>query len=712
MNSWKTLAALPCGRRSKWVVLIGWLVVIVALSPLAMKLGDAQSNEMSSWLPGSAESTKVVEEQKDFRDNTIANANAVYHRDGGLTDADRQAITADIEAFRAIKGVTAADIKGPVYSTQEQDKGATASVEIPVAVADGGWEDLGKAVKAMKDAAKDDPSGLEHYFAGPAGIAADQSEAFQGIDGALLGITILVVIAILLLTYRSPVLWLVPLISAIFAMMAAWATVYLATKAGVTVNGQSYAVLNIMIFGAGTDYALLLIARYREELRNYEDRHEAMAHALHRAGPAIVASAATVALSMLVLLSAEMNSTQGMGPVCALGIAVGLLVMITLLPALLVIFGRWAFWPRVPHVGTEQAHADGVWVKVGNVIQKRSRTVWVVTAVILGAFAIGVTGLKADGLEFQDQFTNKPQSIKGMETAAKVFPMGAGDPLATIANSPAKDAVVAAIQNTPGVVKDSVRVNADKNGRAEIYATLTDGPDTEAARKTVDRVRDAVHPVPNADARVGGGPAMTLDMERAAQHDDKVVIPLILIAVLIVLCILLRAIIAPIILILTVILSFATALGISSLIFNHVLDYAGMDTTMPLFIFVFLVALGIDYNIFLMHRVREEAQQRGTREGSIVALAATGGVITSAGLVLAATFAVFTTMPLVTFVEMGFAVALGVLLDTFIVRSVLVTALTHDIGPKVWWPSQLAKRPETPQGDVGKAGRDRDEALV
>jgi RND superfamily putative drug exporter len=711
MKSWKKLSALPCGRRSKWVVLGFWVVVIAARFPLAGKLSGAQSNEMSSWLPGSAESTKVVEIQKDFRDDTIAYANEVYYNPAGLDLAAQQAITDDFLAFKNVKGVS-----GTIGEPQYNDAKNTAQIAIPIAVKDGGWEDLSKAVKEIRKVADDKlPSGVQVYTAGPAGIAADQAEAFSGIDGMLLVITVLIVIVILLLTYRSPTLWFVPLLSAIFAMVAAWAVVYLATKAGVTVNGQSYAVLNIMIFGAGTDYALLLIARYREELRNYEDRHEAMAHALHRAGPAIIASAATVALSMLVLLAAEMNSTQGLGPVCAIGIGVGLLVMITLLPALLVIFGRWAFWPKIPHVGTEQAHANGIWTRVGGVIEKRARTVWVLTAVILGVFALGLTGLKADGLEQADGFTKKPDSIKGMEIANKSFPRGAGDPIYIITNEAAAGTVQETVQKVQGVSPNGVVVDGKDlkgHGLVELSVTLSDGPDTAAARDTVERLRDAVHPIPDADAKVGGGPAMALDMQAASEHDDKVIIPLILLAVLIVLCLLLRAIVAPVILVLTVVLSFAAALGVSSLIFNHVFGFAGMDTGMPLFIFVFLVALGIDYNIFLMHRVREEAGHRGTRQGAIVGLAATGGVITSAGLVLAATFAVFVTMPMVNFVEMGFAVALGVLLDTFIVRSVLVTALTHDIGPKIWWPSPLAKRPEPSGGDADDDDRDRDRALV
>ncbi|WP_436786999.1 MMPL family transporter [Yinghuangia sp. YIM S10712] len=704
MNSWKAIAAKTCGRRSKWMVLAAWVIIVVALSPLSGKLSDAQNNETAAWLPGSAESTKVVHEQEDFRDETTVLAVVVWENTGGLQDADRTAIADDMALFNGIKGVIA-----PVPAPTYDPSGKAAQALVPIEVAEEGWNNLVDAVDEMKEATEAAQApGMKTYITGPAGIGADQAAAFEGLEGKILFATMGVVVVILLLTYRSPVLWFIPLLSAIFAMMAAWAAVYLSTKAGVTVNGQSFAVLNIMIFGAGTDYALLLIARYREELHNFEDRHEAMAHALHRAGPAIFASAATVAVSMLVLLAADMNSTQGMGPVCAIGIAVGVLVMLTLLPALLVIVGRWAFWPRVPRFGDESVHKGGLWDRVGGLISRRSRTVWITTTVVLGIAALGMTLLQTGGVKLKDQFTNKPESIVGMEVQGRYFPQGAGDPVSTIANKAQAQAVQDAIKGVENVDPGSVRVIDETADRVEIETTLGIPTDTSEARDTVEDIRAAVHAVPDADAIVGGGPALVLDMMESSSRDNIVVIPLILIAVMIILCLLLRSILAPILLVATVVLSFAAALGISAFFFDNVFGFVGGDPSLPLFVFVFLVALGIDYNIFLMHRVHEESIKHGTRKGALIGLSATGGVITSAGLVLAATFAVFTAMPLVGFVTMGFAVSLGVLLDTFIVRSVLVTALTHDIGQKIWWPSKLAKEPEEPESGSGPGERDRE----
>ncbi|UGQ09749.1 MMPL family transporter [Yinghuangia sp. ASG 101] len=703
MNSWKAIAAKTCGRRSKWMVLAAWIIVVIALSPLSMKLSDAQNNETAAWLPGSAESTKVVDEQEDFRDETTVLAVVVWENPDGLQDADRAAIADNVAGFNGIEGVI-----GPVPAPSYDDDNKAAQALVSIEVAKDGWNNLVDAVDAMKEATATQPPGLKTYITGPAGVGADQAAAFEGLEGKILFATMGVVVVILLLTYRSPVLWFVPLLSAIFAMMSAWAAVYLSTKAGVTVNGQSFAVLNIMIFGAGTDYALLLIARYREELHNFDDRHEAMAHALHRAGPAIFASAATVAVSMLVLLTADMNSTQGMGPVCAIGIGVGVLVMLTLLPALLVIVGRWAFWPKVPRFGDESVHKGGIWDRVGGVIARRSRTVWVTTTVVLGIAAIGLSMLQTGGVKLKDQFTDKPESIVGMEVQGRYFAQGAGDPMTVIANKAQAGAVLEALKSVPNVDPPSVHVLHESADRAEIELTLTIPTDTGQARDTVEDIRDVVHAIPDADAIVGGGPALTLDMMKSSSRDNVVVIPLILIAVMIILCLLLRSILAPVLLVATVVLSFAAALGISAFVFDNVFGFVGGDPSLPLFVFVFLVALGIDYNIFLMHRVHEESVKHGTRKGALIGLSATGGVITSAGLVLAATFAVFTAMPLVGFVTMGFAVSLGVLLDTFIVRSVLVTALTHDIGQKIWWPSKLAKETAEPEADPDAGERDRE----
>ncbi|MFH8613155.1 MMPL family transporter [Streptomyces sp. NPDC018029] len=691
------VAWLVCGRRTKWLVVLFWLVVLIVAAPLAQKLTDAQENDAESWLPGSAESTQVLDVSADFRPEVIP-VIVVYAREGGLTAADRAQIAEDVRQAKALRdhGTRGAETRGPVF---DKKSGAEAAqVFVPVTMDAEGWERIGPAVDAVRERVSDGGDGLAVHVTGPGGTAADSAEAFEGIDSTLLLAAAGIVVVILLFTYRSPTLLLAPLLAVITALFTAQAFIYLlAEHADLTVNGQSAGILTVLVFGAGTDYALLLVARYREELRRHEDRHEAMALALHRAGPAVLASGATVVLSMLVLLAAEMNSTSGLGPVAAIGVAVGLLAMLSLFPALLVIFGRWFFWPLVPHVGSPEPTERGVWARTGRRIDRRPRLIWGVTAAALALLSLGLLQLRAEGLSNADAFTDKPDSITGQEVQARYFPAGSGDPLVIVADAARGDEVAEAVRKTRGIVPDSVArppgTKSEHDGKVLFEATATDPPDSAAAKETVERVRDAVHAVPDADARVGGGTAALLDMDRATAHDNKLIIPLVLVVVLLILAVLLRAVVAPLLLIATVVLSFATALGLSALAFRHLFDYAGEPTDFPLFVFVFLVALGIDYNIFLSTRIREEAGHQGTRAGVLTGLAATGAVITSAGLVLAGTFAALGTLPMVAFAEIGFAVALGVLLDTFVVRSILVTSLFLDLGPKVWWPHPLARRP-------------------
>jgi RND superfamily putative drug exporter len=665
-----------------------WIVVLALAVPLAGKLTGVEKNDNSAWLPSGAEATQVADLQKQFSPVDIAPALIVYERSGGITAADQAKAAADAKAFVSVEGV-AGQITGPIPA---QDKAALETI-IPIKVDSGGWQDIVEVTDAIKAITGPDQGGLDIYLAGPAATAADSASAFEGIDGTLLYTTLIVVAVILLVTYRSPVLWLFPIITAGVALMSAQALIYLLAKhAGLVVNAQSAGILTVLVFGAGTDYALLLVARYREELRKHEDRHEAMMLALHRAGPAIIASAATVAIGMSILTLAELNSTSGLGPVAALGIVVGLAAMITLLPALLVICGRWLFWPVRPKFGTAEPTATGFWAKLGGRIARRPRVVWMGTALALGAMALGLLQLKADGLSTADSFTTKQPSVTAEEALSRHFPAGGGQPVTVIAKASASDQVRQAMTSTSGI--SAVADPVTRNGFVMLDGTLSDAPDSDAAQATVDRVRDAVHAVPGADAKVGGATAMLVDINDANQHDNRLIIPLVLLVVLVILGLLLRAIVAPLILIGTVVLSFAAALGVSALIFRHVFGFAGEDTSFPLFVFVFLVALGIDYNIFLMTRVREEAGKHGTRRGATIGLAATGGVITSAGIVLAGTFAALGSLPLVAFAEIGFAVAFGVLLDTMIVRSVLVTALNLDVGRHMWWPSRMAKAPE------------------
>ena len=688
MNIGRRLAALPCGRRGKWVVLTAWIILLLVLAPLAGKLTNAEDNQASSWLPGSAESTKVLNLQGQFSSTQSAPTVVVYVRDGGITPADKAKAAADAVSF-----ASAPHVKGAVTGPIPAQDGKALETVVPVDMSSGGWNNLTPAVDRLRATATKGDPGLAVHITGPGGVGADQSKAFAGIDGTLLYATVGIVIVLLLLTYRSPTLWILPLMSSGLALTASEAVVYLLAKhAGLTVNAQSAGILLVLVIGAGTDYALLLVARYREELRRHEDRHEAMAEALHRAGPAILASAATVAISMLCLLFAEMNSTNGLGPVCAIGIVVALAAMLTLLPALLVICGRWVFWPVKPAFGTAEPTESGVWSRVGGGISRRPRLVWVGTTLALGALALGMFSLKADGLSTAGSFVGKPDSVVGQTVLAQHFPAGDGSPVIVISTANGADAAAQALKGVQGIASTTPPVV--KGDHAYVTGTLASAPDSNAAQETVDRARAAEHAVPGAQALVGGNTAVQLDTQRASRHDSYVIIPIVLLVVLLILALLLRAVVAPLLLIATVVLSYASALGISSLAFTHLFHFEGEDSSFPLFVFVFLVARGIDYNIFLMTRVREESAHRGTRGGAQAGLAATGGVITSAGLILASTFGVLGTLPVVGFAEIGFAVCLGVLLDTLVVRSVLVTALNLDIGRHVWWPSKLARQRE------------------
>ncbi len=688
----RSFASRVSHRRLKWVILVAWLVLAAASGPLAGGLTDEQENDIAAWLPGEAESTRALEAQTELgSDPDLIPAVVVYERAGGLTDADADAVDEDLRAFRQLAELDG-EITGPIPS----EDGEALQLIVPLNVGPDGWEAIGPIVEDMRSEASNGPDGLDAYVTGPAGSAADSSEAFEGIDGALLFAALGVVILILLVTYRSPILWILPIFCAVVSLFCAQAVVYLfARYADLTVNAQSASILTVLIVGAGTDYALLLVARYREELRLHADRHEAMTEAVHRAGPAVLASGGTVILGMLCLVASQMNSTAGLGPVAAIGVGVTLLVLMTLLPALLVICGRWVFWPVRPSLGSAEPSATGLWARVGRWIKPRPRATWIVTSALLLVACVGVLNLHPDGLTQAESFRGSPESIEGDEVAARHFPAVAGNPVYVVTTADSAADVREAVLADDGIADAAEpRVQGDA---ALIEATLTDAFDSEAAAGTIESLRSALDDVGDGEALVGGNTALNLDVQNASQRDNLVVIPLIMLVVLVVLGLLLRALVAPLILIATVVLSYGAALGLSALIFDWTIGVTTTDSSFPLFVFVFLVALGIDYNIFLMTRVREEAVDHGTRRAALIGLSATGGVITSAGLVLAATFAVLGTLPLTFLTQLGIAVALGVLLDTIIVRSVLVTALNLDVGRHMWWPSELGQREDEPE---------------
>ncbi|MBB2891793.1 MMPL family transporter [Flexivirga oryzae] len=689
------IGRLVCGRRSKYVVLVIWVVALITLGPLAGKLSGAQDNQTSSWLPASAESTKVFDQLGPFVDRDSMPAILVYHRAGGLTAADLSKAKADVATYTDDTPHLAGKVIGPIPSKD----GTTLQTLVPLHIdPKTGWNDLPKTADHLKAIATDGAHGMTVHLGGPVGFGADQASAFSGIDGTLLFGTLGVVIVILLLTYRSPVLWVLPILSAGVALTAAQAFIYLLVDhAGLTVNGQSYGILTVLVIGAGTDYALLLVARYREELRRHEDRHEAMAFALHRSEPAILASGSTVILGMLCLLAAEMNSTKGLGPVAALGIVFALLAMVTLLPALLVTVGRWVFWPRRPTYGSPEPTRSGLWARVGRFIRPRPRAVWLVTVGLLLLCALGLTQLNSHSLSSTDSFIGNQDSVAATKVLQSHYAQNSADPVYVLVDTSRAQRTTSALTSAGFTPAAKPTTRGD---RTLLQTAISGDPYSSKAFAQVNHIRDIAHGIPDSHALVGGTTAITYDVQEATDHDSRVIIPLTLLVVLVILGVLLRAVVAPVVLILTVIVSFGAALGLSSLVFHYLFGFAGTDPSLPLFVFVFLVALGIDYNIFLMTRVREEAWQHGTRRGALVGLSATGGVITSAGLVLASTFAVLGTLPLVTFAEIGFAVALGVLLDTIVVRAVLVTALTLDLGPKIWWPGKLRGVPDASEEQV------------
>jgi RND superfamily putative drug exporter len=684
----RQIAGKLTGPVTKWIVLAASILLTGVLGYLGGQLADVKNNEQSSWVPSSAESTRVADEiAGEVNPNDIPTL-VVYHRDGGLTEADLAAIEEQGAEIAALDGVVddLAVTPGvnPGFLSQDGD---VAYTYFTFNFGKDGWNKLEEPVTDLKDLTAID--GVDVHIGGYGGQAFDFISSFGDSHVTLLLMTFGVVILILLFTYRSPILWILPILSAAIANTMAGGVVYLMAKyAGLVVNDQSQYILSILVIGAGTDYALLLTARYREELRTHEDRHEAMAFALHRAAPAIIASAATVVVGLMCLAFADLNSTASLGPVLAVGVATTLLVMVTLLPALLVIFGRWIFWPKRPTFGSPEPTDTGLWARVGDRIKVRPRQVWIGTAVVLGIACLGLVRLDANGLSTEDSFTDTLDSVTAQKLLFEHDLVDNSNTLQVVTNTDQLAATQEALAGTDGL-GEPLEPREIEGGRTLFEIPLRFDYATQEAFDLVESARDDVHAVEGADALVGGGAAFYLDTKTASLRDNKVVIPLVLLVVLVILILLLRALTAPLILVGTVVLSFGAALGLSSLLFEYVFGFAGTDPGFPLFAFVFLVALGVDYNIFLMTRVKEETAEFGTRRGSLIALSSTGGVITSAGLVLAATFLVLSTLPFVFLVELGTAVALGVLLDTMIVRSVLVTAINLDLGGKIWWPSNL-----------------------
>ncbi len=698
------LASFVSGSRGKWVVVILWIVAFAAMMPLGSKLSDETQDDTTSFLPASAESTEVVRIlDEDFPSGETTQGLIVYQRDTGITAADRQKIAADAKALEKLPdselpltrppAVPFAPGSPPGLVAPNRDLAYTV-LTVPT--------DFDKAAdwgKTVRDVTGDSADGMRILLTGDLGFSADSEEVFGELDTKLLAATVLLVLFLLGAIYRSVLVALTPLIVVFFAYTAATALVYLYAKSGATVSSNGTTILVVLMFGVGTDYCLLLVSRYREELRRIEDKHEAMARAVRRTGPTILASGLTVSLAMLTLALADARLTSTLGPVAAIGVTSGMVAGLTLLPALLTIFGRRGFWPRRSIVeydpgGTSVAR-QGVWRRVGDRVLQRPGPALAVTGVAFLAGAVGLFAYKVD-YSTTTFFKKSVESVEGFRLMEEAFPAGVLAPTTVLVESEGRPVTpadlakaVQALQGVNGVASASPTGNVSTNKRmATINVVLEGDPYTKDALNLVPDIRASVSDLgPGLTALVGAGSAIQYDFDQAIESDLELIAPLALLVIALILAILLRAIVAPLVLIASVMLSFLCTLGISVLFIRFVVGDAGFDASIPTFAFIFLVALGIDYTIFLMARVREEARKYGTREGMLRAIAATGPVITSAGVILAGTFSVLMTLPVTYTFDLGFMVALGILLDTFIVRTIMVPAAVELIGDKIWWPS-------------------------
>ncbi|MGL6279894.1 MAG: MMPL family transporter [Gaiella sp.] len=680
-----TLASVVAGRRAKWLVLLAWIVLVGALAPLGAKFESAQENDPASFLPGDAESVRVLEADEQFADDDPTIATVVFRNSEGLTAEDKAAVVEIAAAISASDLEGLGDPSSPIPS----EDGKALLVNVPI--------DANDEIEILVDAVDEIRAeveagltpGLEGKVTGPAGFSADANAVFEGINSTLLYSAALLVFVLLIIIYRSPIFWIFPLLAVFFAEGVVRGLGYLLASSGVVINGQVGGILLILVFGAGTDYALLLTARYREELRRVEDKHEAMRIAVRQAAPAILASAGTVVAALLCLMVAEVNTTAGLGPVGAMGITVAAVAMLTLLPALLLLGGRRAFWPFIPRFGSEDSSTRGAWLRLGRWIEPRHRRVWIGTAIALCVMSLGALTLD-DELTSSNGFRGSVESVQGQQILQQSFPAGASAPT-TVLVLPGGD-VDAAIEaaKASSVVAEVDEPEEGPPG-TRFAVTLTADPFSKEGFESIEPLRADLQAAAGERVLVGGPTAEEADVRAANERDTRVIVPLVLLVVFLILVVLLRAIVSPVLLMVAVVLSFFAAIGVSLVGFELFTDFPGEDPSYALYAFIFLVALGVDYSIFLMARVREEAERMPTREAMLKSLAVTGGVITSAGIVLAGTFLVLAVLPLVALTQLGVTVAIGVLIDTLIVRSILVPALTFDLGERSWWPSRLSR---------------------
>ena len=696
------------GRRLAWFFAL--VPILMALAVIAfVPEGEHEASPLDT-LPAGADSTSAVELQEQLPQDEGQVAIVLWTAESGeLDQATQDELTQQGTALLAQAaeqapgegaGSPQGGQDGSEGGTQGGPPGGGEGQQSPVVVAEDGTaaivavpvtstsatDNIDQVEELRAQLREDAPDGVEVQVTGPAGIQADIGQVFDGADSRLLFATAGVVAILLIITYRSPILWLIPLtVVGIADRLAAIVSTNVLEVAGVAWDESTIGILSVLVFGAGTDYALLLISRYRDELKTTESRHEAMAHALGRTFEAVLSSATTVVLGLLTLLLSAIPTTRGLGLACAVGVVIAATFALVVLPAALVLFGRWVFWPRVPHVGDPVlVDSHGVWRRVGDAVARRPRTFVAGTVAGLAFLALGTLSITT-GLDPADQFLERPEAIAAAERLGESFPAGTSDPLQVLTKDD-PPAVLTAVEDVDGV--DSARISSTGDGIARIDAVPDAAPGSDEAQDVVLDVRAAVADFD--DTHVGGGDAEALDAEEYAASDRQLIMPLILLLVLGALLVLLRSVVAPLLLVATVVATYAASMGASWWLFQTVFGFEAMDTGVPLLAFLFLVALGVDYNIFLVTRAREEAREHGTRTGMLRALTATGGVITSAGILLAAVFAVLGVLPLVVLAQLGAIIFVGVLLDTLVVRTVLVPALALTLGETFWWPRKVA----------------------
>ncbi len=726
-------------RTGKWLrillpalIIIAWLAGGAIGGPYFGKVSEVSSNDQTTYLPSSADATQVQLLLGEFRESDEIPAIVVFSSTGALTPEDIASVSQGIESLPAIPGVGARVSPGI-----PSEDGLAVQAFVPIQ----SGAEIADTVTAIGDTLRGAvPEGVSVHVTGPAGFTADLIEGFSGIDGILLGVALLAVFVILIFVYRSLLLPVAVLATSLFALCVALLSVWWLAKAGILIlSGQTQGILFILVIGAATDYSLLYVSRYREELRVTTDKWAASMQAIRKSAEPIAASGGTVIAGLLCLLLSDLKSNSSLGPVASIGIIFAMLSALTLLPAILFAFGRNAFWPRRPKFEPEVVaaehgvHATGAWAKLARAIQRRPRLIWVATTAVLLVGVFGATTLNASGVPQSDLVLGSSEAREGQAVLGEHFPGGTGSPVLVVvpeaelqqaadvllarggvdsvtvvsADSPSGAAVVTAqgiqVMGTPGAAVPQPTV---VGGDVMLQGTLGAAADSDAAAGVVREIRTTLSDaVPGA--LVGGVTATAVDTNDASIRDRNLIIPVVLVVILLILMMLLRSVLAPLLLVITTVLSFGAALGVAAFVFNGVLNFPGADPAVPLFGFIFLVALGIDYNIFLMTRVREESLKHGTHDGIIRGLVITGGVITSAGLVLAATFSALSVIPILFLAQIAFIVAFGVLLDTFVVRSLLVPALTYDIGKAIWWPSKLVRATQDDDAEMVARARHR-----